>query len=146
MQTDALGPLLRLEVTAHGIGDHRVQFRKRISLRSDAATARGVPARHVTAGFRTRLHLENDFTNRAHAGTLRAWQFGVNEAKRNSLNDAKPNLPQRRKLRWIEDGGLRLDAAWLQELYPKCLWNDRRFATPHPVSHCCFDFVAVIAV
>ena len=36
MQTDALGPLFRLEVTADGIGNHRIQFCERISLRSDA--------------------------------------------------------------------------------------------------------------
>ena len=38
MQTDALGPLFRLEVTADGIGNHRIQFCERISLRSDATT------------------------------------------------------------------------------------------------------------
>ena len=89
MQTDALGPLLRLEVAADGIGDHRVQFRERISLRGDAATvARRVPARDLTAGFRARRDLENDFSNRAHAGKLSAMRFGVNAAKM--------DLPQRR--------------------------------------------------
>ena len=59
MQTDALGPLFRLEVTADGIGNHRVQFCERISLSSDAAAAaRCVPARDVTTGFRPRLDLE----------------------------------------------------------------------------------------
>jgi hypothetical protein len=66
MQTDAPGPLFRLEVTADRIGNYRVQFCERISLRSDAA-ARCVPARDLTAGFRTRLDLENDFSDRAHA-------------------------------------------------------------------------------
>lgn len=90
MQADALGPLLRLEVTADGIGDHRVQFRERISLRGDAATvARRVPARDITAGFRARRDLENDFSNRAHAGKLSAMRFGVNAAKL--------DLPQRRR-------------------------------------------------
>src|SRR5476649_1047141 len=92
MQTDALGPLLRLEVTSDGIGDHRVQFRERISLRGDAAAvARRVPARDVAAGFRARRDLENDFSNRAHAGKLSAMRFGVNAAK----HAAKLDLPQR---------------------------------------------------
>ena len=82
MQADAFGPLLRLEVAADGIGDHRVQFRERISLRGDAAAvARRVPARDVTAGFRARRDLENDFNNRAHARKLSAMWFGVNQAK-----------------------------------------------------------------
>jgi hypothetical protein len=81
MQTDALWPLLRLEISAHGIGDHRVQFRERIALRGDAAAAWRVPARDVTAGFRARLDLENDFSNRAHAEKLSARRIGVNEAK-----------------------------------------------------------------
>ena len=80
MQPDALGPLFRLEVTADGIGDHRVQFRERISLGRDAAAARSVPARDVAAGFRTRLDLENDFSKRAHTGKLSARRIGVNEA------------------------------------------------------------------
>ena len=88
MQADALGPLFRLEVTADGIGDHRVQFRERISLRGDAAAARRVPARDVAAGFRARRDLENNFSNRAHAGKLSAMRFGVNAAKL--------DLPQRR--------------------------------------------------
>jgi len=81
MQTDALGPLLWFKVTANGIGNHRIQFRERISLRGDAAAARRVPARDIAAGFRTRLDLENDFSNRAHAGKLNAMRFGVNAAK-----------------------------------------------------------------
>ncbi len=84
MQADALGPLLRLEVTADGIGDHRVQFRERISLRGDAAAvARRVPTRDVAAGFRARRDLENDFSNRAHTGKLSAMRFGVNAASKN---------------------------------------------------------------
>src|SRR5665213_2711048 len=87
MQADALGPLLRLEVTADRIGDHRVQFRERISLRGDAAAvARRVPARDITAGFRARRDLENDFSNRAHAGKLSAMRFGVNAAKQPDQN------------------------------------------------------------
>src|ERR1035437_7636462 len=77
MQADAFGPLLRLEVTADGIGDHRVQFRERISLRGDAAAAWRVPARDVTAGFRTRLDVKGDF---AHGGKLRANSIKVNES------------------------------------------------------------------
>jgi len=93
MQTDALGPLLRLEVTADGIGDHRVQFRERVSLRGDAATvARRVPARDVAAGFRARRDLENYFSNRAHAGKLSAMRFGVNTAKPD-LPPGKPDRP-----------------------------------------------------
>ena len=83
MQTDALGPLFRLEVTAEGIGNHRVQFCERISLRSDAAAAaRRVPARDIAAGFRTRLHLERDFSNRAQAAKLGARRIGINAATR----------------------------------------------------------------
>src|SRR5438067_13413031 len=80
MQTDAFWPLLRLEVTAHGIGDHRVQFCERISLSGNAAAARRVPSRDITARLRARLDLENDFSNRAHTGKLRAMRAGVNEA------------------------------------------------------------------
>ena len=80
MQPDTLGPLPRLEVTADGIGDHRVQFRERIALRGDAAAARRIPARNVAAGFRARRHLKNDFSNHAHAGKLSAMRKGVNEA------------------------------------------------------------------
>src|SRR5882724_11856240 len=80
MQADAFGPFFRSEVTAGGIGDHRVQFRERISLRGDAAAAQRVPARDVTAGFRARLGLKDDFNNRAHAGKLSAMRLGVNAA------------------------------------------------------------------
>jgi hypothetical protein len=81
MQKNALGSLLRLEVTANGIGDHRVQFCERISLCGDAAAARRVPARDLAAGFRAWCDLKNDFSNRAHAGKLSAMRFGVNAAK-----------------------------------------------------------------
>ena len=63
MQTDPLGPLLRLEVTADGIGDHRVQFRERISLRGDPTASRSIPARDVSAGFRARLDVKGDFAH-----------------------------------------------------------------------------------
>lgn len=76
MQTNALGPLLRLEITADGVRNHRVQFGKRIALRGDAAAARRIPARNVTAGFGARLDLENDFT---HGKKLRANCIKVNE-------------------------------------------------------------------
>jgi len=64
MQTDALGPFFRFKIAADGIGNHRIQFRERVPLRGDAATARRVPARHITAGLRARLDLENDFTHK----------------------------------------------------------------------------------
>src|ERR1035437_3269856 len=78
MQADAFRTLFRLEVTADGIGDHRVQFCERTSLRGDAATvARRVPARDVAAGFAARLNVKGDF---AHGGKLRANSIKVNES------------------------------------------------------------------
>ena len=70
MQPDALGTFPILEVAAHGIGDHRIQFGEGVALRGDAAAARSVPARDVAAGSRARFYLENDFFHRAHAGKL----------------------------------------------------------------------------
>ena len=90
MQADSLGTLFRLEVTAHGVGDHRVQFGERISLRSDTTPARCVPACDVTAGFCTRLNLENNLSNRAHPGRLSAGRIGVNAAKWNLPQSRRP--------------------------------------------------------
>ena len=78
MQTDALGPLFRLEATANNIGDHRGECGERISLRGDAAAARRVPARHITAGLHTRRDLKNNSSSGAHVGKLSARQNGVN--------------------------------------------------------------------
>jgi hypothetical protein len=76
MQTDTLGTFLRFEVTTDGIHDHGVQFRERISLRSDtAAPFRRIPTRDITPCFRTGFNMEGDF---AHVQRLSFARRGVN--------------------------------------------------------------------
>ncbi len=63
MQTDALRPPLWREVTFHSIGDHGIEFGKRITLGRDAASARRIPTRNETARFGARLNLKGYFAH-----------------------------------------------------------------------------------
>src|ERR1700677_4933129 len=80
-KADAFGTVLRLKITLDGIGNHRVQFRKRIALGGNpSAAARRVPTGNVAASFRTGCDFENDFRDRAHVENLSARPKNVNEA------------------------------------------------------------------
>lgn len=70
MQPDTLGTLAWLKIARDSIGDHKIQFSKRIALRRDASAAGSVPARHIAASLCARLNSKDDFRRVDHVSRI----------------------------------------------------------------------------